>query len=253
MRWPPADIEAWFQPQIELASREIVGFEALVRWHHPYLGPVSPPEIVAAAQSTNLSDRLTAAIAESACRLLSRLPSLGLPRATVAINVSPREFELYCVPSLLDRITAAHRIDPALFEIEITEEAILDTLASGEQLKHIERSGYKLAVDDFGAGHSSLAYLVALKVDRLKLDRRFVTGIRASRQNQEIIGAMAGLGRALSMQVVMEGVESEEEAEALRPLGIEIAQGYFFGRPMPAERIPGWIESRRATLKRAVA
>lgn len=247
------DIEAWFQPQIDLTSREIVGFEALVRWHHPYLGPVSPPEIVAAAQAANLPDRLTATVAEAACRLLARLPSLGLPRATVAINVSPREFDLYCVPSLLDRITAAHHIDPALFEIEITEEAILDTLVSGEQLKHIERSGYKLAVDDFGAGHSSLAYLVQLKVDRLKLDRRFITGIRASRQNQEIVGAMAGLGRALSMQVVMEGVESEEEAEALKPLGIEIAQGYFFGRPMPAERIPGWIESRRAALKRAVA
>ncbi len=246
-------IEAWFQPQIDLASHQITGFEALVRWHHPYLGPISPPEIVAAAQAANLADRLTATIAEAACRLLTRLPSLGLPRATVAINVSPREFDLYSVTDVLDRITGAHRIDPSLFEIEITEEAILDTLVAGEQLKRIERSGYKLAVDDFGAGHSSLAYLVALKVDRLKLDRKFVTGVHLSRQNQEIVGALVGLGRALSMEVVVEGVESEEEADALSALGCEFAQGYFFGRPMPAERLPGWIESRRALAERHVA
>ncbi|MDR6818929.1 diguanylate cyclase (GGDEF)-like protein [Neorhizobium sp. 2083] len=246
-------IEAWFQPQIDLASREITGFEALVRWHHPYLGPIAPPEIVSAAQAANLADRLTATVAEAACRLLTRLPALGLPRATVAINVSPREFDLYSVTDVLDRITSAHRIDPALFEIEITEEAILDTLVAGEQLKRIERSGYKLAVDDFGAGHSSLAYLVALKVDRLKLDRRFISGVHLSRQNQEIVGAMVGLGRALSMEVVVEGVESEEEANALCALGCAIAQGYFFSRPMPAERIPGWIESRRMLAERQVA
>ncbi|MEN3146028.1 EAL domain-containing protein [Neorhizobium sp. IRAMC:178] len=247
------DVEAWFQPQVDLASQQITGFEALVRWHHPYLGPIAPPEIVAAAQAANLADRLTATIAEAACGLLNRLPSLGLPRATVAINVSPREFDLYSVTDVLDRITSAHRIDPALFEIEITEEAILDTLVAGEQLKRIERSGYKLAVDDFGAGHSSLAYLVALKVDRLKIDRRFITGVHLSRQNQEIVGALVGLGRALSMEVVVEGVESEEEANSLSALGCEIAQGYFFGRPMPAERIPGWIESRRMLAERRVA
>jgi len=247
------DVEAWFQPQINLGSREIIGFETLVRWHHPYLGPIAPPEIVAAAQAVNLSDRLTATVAEAACKLLNRLPSLGLPKAIVSINVSPREFDLYSVADLLDRISRTHLIDPALFEIEITEEAILDPFVAGEQLKHIERSGYRLAVDDFGAGHSSLAYLVQIKVGRLKLDRRFVAGIGQSRQNQEIVGAMVGLGRALSMDVVVEGVESEEEACGLRALGVETAQGYFFGRPMPAERIAGWIESRRNLARRQVA
>jgi diguanylate cyclase (GGDEF)-like protein len=246
-------IEAWFQPQVDLRRQEIVGFEALVRWHHPYLGPIAPPEIVAAAQAANLSDRLTATMAAAACRLLNSLPMLGLPRATVAINVSPREFDLYSVGEVLDRVTRAHRIDPSLFEIEITEEAILDTLIAGEQLKHIERSGYKLAVDDFGAGHSSLAYLVGLKVDRLKLDRRFITGIQDSRQNQEIVGAMIGLGRALSMEVVAEGIENEEELQALNALGCAIGQGYHLGRPMPAQRIPGWIDNRRMLANRHVA
>jgi diguanylate cyclase (GGDEF)-like protein len=245
-------IEAWFQPQVCVSSGHVVGFEALVRWYHPELGAISPPEIVAAAQAVNLADRLTETVAESACRLLKRLPTLGLPQATVAVNISPREFDLYCVTDVLDRITAAHGIDPALFEIEITEEAILDTLVAGEQLKHIERSGYKLAVDDFGAGHSSLAYLVQLKVDRLKLDRRFVKAISA-KENQEIIGAMAGLGRALSMEVVVEGVETAEEADALRMLGVELAQGYHFGRPMPVGRIEGWLAERHVVATKRIA
>jgi diguanylate cyclase len=163
------------------------------------------------------------------------------------VNVSPREFELYSVADTLDRVTRAHGIDPGLFEIEITEEAIIDTLVAGEQLKHIERSGYKLAVDDFGAGHSSLAYLVSLKVDRLKLDRRFVEGIETSRQNQEIVGALAGLGRALSMDIVAEGVERAEEADTLRDLGCPAGQGYYFARPMPVEMVATWLEARALT------
>ncbi len=218
-----------------------------MRWTHPSLGAIAPPEIVAAAHTANLSEALTASIATGACRLLTTLPSLGLPEATVSVNVSPREFELYSVAETLDRITHAHGIDPALFEIEITEEAILDTLVAGEQLKHIERSGYKLAVDDFGAGHSSLAYLVTLKVDRLKLDRRFVAGIETSFQNQEIVGAMAGLGKALAMDIIAEGVETAEEAATLRGLGCPAAQGYFLGRPMPVDAIAGWLLTRLLT------
>ncbi len=242
------DIRAFFQPQVDLRDRTVTGFETLVRWQHPLLGPIAPPEIVEAAHATNLSETLTATIAAGACRLLTALPALGLPDATVSINISPREFELYSVAAVLDRVTGAHGIDPALFEIEITEEAILDTLVAGEQLQHIERSGYKLAVDDFGAGHSSLAYLVSLKVDRLKLDRRFVTGIDKSRQNQVIVGALAGLGRVLSMDIVAEGVENAEEMGTLRDLGCPAAQGYFLGRPMPADKIAGWLETHRMTF-----
>ncbi|WP_162939548.1 EAL domain-containing protein [Neorhizobium sp. NCHU2750] len=240
-------VTVFFQPQVELHGGRVIGFETLVRWQHPVLGAIAPPDIVSAAHSTNLSEALTASVATSACRLLTTLPSLGLAGATVAVNVSPREFELYSVADTLDRITRAHGIEPGLFEIEITEEAILDTLVAGQQLKHIERSGYKLAVDDFGAGHSSLAYLVTLKVDRLKLDRRFVTGIETSFQNQEIVGAMAGLGKALSMDIVAEGVETAEEAATLRNLGCPAAQGYFLGRPMPVEAIAGWLVTRVLT------
>ncbi|MDE1158726.1 MAG: EAL domain-containing protein [Neorhizobium sp.] len=246
-------VVAWFQPQVELQSEAVIGFEALVRWHHPYLGPISPPEIVAAAQATNQSDRLTATVAEAACQLLDELPALGLPKAHVSINVSPREFELYDVASVLDSVTGAHRIDPVLFEIEITEEAMLDTAVAGEQLRRIEQSGYRLAVDDFGAGHSSLAYLVSLNVDRLKLDRRFVRDIATSRENQEVVGALVGLGRSLSMDVLIEGVETREEARTLSMLGCQEAQGYLFSRPMPAAQVADWVRERQGTALAEVA
>ncbi len=246
-------VVAWFQPQVGLHSELVIGFEALVRWHHPYLGPISPPEIVAAAQATNQSDRLTATVAEAACQLLDQLPALGLPKAHVSINVSPLEFELYDVAAVLDRITGAHQIDPLLFEIEITEEATLDTAVAGEQLRRISQSGYRLAVDDFGAGHSSLAYLVSLNVDRLKLDRRFVRDIATSRENQEVVGALVGLGRSLSMDVLIEGVETREEAETLNRLGCREAQGYLFGRPMPAAQIADWVRARPSTALPRVA
>lgn len=247
------EVVAWFQPQVELHGETVIGFEALVRWHHPYLGPISPPEIVAAAQATNQSDRLTATIAEAACQLLDELPGLGLPQAHVSINVSPREFELYDVASVLNAVTGAHRIDPALFEIEITEEAMLDTAVAGEQLRRIEQSGYRLAVDDFGAGHSSLAYLVSLNVDRLKLDRQFVRDIATSRENQEVVGALVGLGRSLSMDVLIEGVETREEAQTLTMLGCREAQGYLFSRPMPALQLTNWLLERQGTAMAQVA
>ncbi|PPJ46573.1 GGDEF-domain containing protein [Rhizobium sp. KAs_5_22] len=248
-------VETWFQPQVDLESGAIAGFEALVRWHHPQLGFVSPPEIVAAAQSLHLAESLTAHVAAAVCRLLSRLPALDLAEVTVALNVSPREFALYSVADMLELVTSQHGINPARLEIEITEEAILDTEGAGYQLKRLENAGYKLAVDDFGMGHSSLAYLISLKVDRLKIDRSFAKGVADSRANQDLIAALVGLGNALKLDIVVEGVETEQDAAVLESLGCRIAQGYHFARPMPVESLVAWI-ARRGEAKdnrRAVA
>jgi diguanylate cyclase (GGDEF)-like protein len=238
-------VEAWFQPQVSLDTQRVTGFEALVRWHHPTLGFIAPPEIVAAAHAVHQSERLTAAIADASCRLLLDLPGLGLPEATVAVNVSPREFALYSVADLLDATVARHAIDPKLLEVEITEEALLDTVIAGEQLKRLEQSGFALAVDDFGAGHSSLTRLIDLKVDRLKIDRGIITHIASSQRNQAIVSALIRLGDALSMEMLAEGVETEADAEALRTLGCALGQGYLFARPMPFERIAGWVAERQ--------
>jgi diguanylate cyclase (GGDEF)-like protein len=248
------EVEPWFQPQVRLDTDCISGFEALVRWNHPTLGAIAPPEIVQAAHTLHISDQLTAQMAEAACRLLVRLPALGLPTATVAVNVSPREFATYSVADMLEDVTSRHDIEPSLLEIEITEEAILDTEVAEEQLTRLEQAGYKLAVDDFGMGHSSLAYLVDLKIDRLKIDRSFATGVATSRRNQDLISALVGLGASLSIDVVVEGVETLDDAVALEKLGCRIGQGYYFARPMAVGPLIMWIDARKPPApRRAVA
>ncbi len=238
-------IRVVFQPQVALSDGHIVGFEALLRWSHPTLGPVSPPEVVLAAHALHLSERLTRHIASAAAALIERLPEFGLDDTSVAINVSPREFSSYSLSAMLAPIVAEYGIDPSKLEVEITEEAMLDTVTAGEELARLEQAGYRLAVDDFGMGHSSLAYLVSLRIDRLKIDRSFVTGIAASRQNQALISALIGIGHALHIDIVIEGVENAEEAEVLRMLGCSVVQGYHYGRPMPVEDIPGWIAAHQ--------
>lgn len=235
-------LQVVFQPQVELATGRVTGFEALLRWTHPELGAVSPPDIVRAAHALHISTALTGYVANCAAELLRTLPRLGLPEAAVAVNVSPREFSGDTLSRLLTDIARAHDISPALMEIEITEEATLDTQAAGAELARLEAAGFRLAVDDFGMGHSSLAYLVSLHIDRLKIDRSFVKGIATSRENQALIAALIGIGHALSIDIVVEGVEDEEEAEVLRMLGCRHAQGYYFARPMPANDIPRWLD-----------
>jgi diguanylate cyclase (GGDEF)-like protein len=246
-------LQVVFQPQVELATGRVTGFEALLRWAHPELGPISPPDIVRAAHALHISSALTGYVATRAAELLRTLPRLGLPEAAVAVNVSPREFSGDTLSRLLIAIASEHEVSPALMEIEITEEATLDTQAAGAELARLEAAGFRLAVDDFGMGHSSLAYLVSLHIDRLKIDRSFVKGIATSRENQALIAALIGIGRALSIDIVVEGVEEEEEAEVLRMLGCRHAQGYHFARPMPAAEIPRWLDQHAMRFGRSTA
>ena len=239
-------LQVVFQPQVELATGAVTGFEALLRWTHPELGAVAPPDIVRAAQALHISTALTGYVATRAAEFLRTLPRLGLPQAAVAVNVSPREFSGDTLSRLLTGIANEHEVSPGLMEIEITEEATLDTQAAGAELARLEAAGFRLAVDDFGMGQSSLAYLVSLHIGRLKIDRSFVSGIATSRENQALISALIGIGRALSIDIVVEGVEKEEEAEILRMLGCRHAQGYLFARPMPAAEIPRWLNEHAA-------
>jgi diguanylate cyclase len=238
-------ITPWFQPQIDLKSGRVVSFEALVRWLHPTLGPIAPPDIINAAQVMNLNQALTRLIANHVCNLLKDLPPDDFADATVALNISPREFAIYDVAQMLNDVTALHGVKSSRVEIEITEETIVDPDIAGEQLQQMQANGYRLAVDDFGIGYSSLAYLISLKIDRLKIDRSIVTGIGTSSTNQALVGAMLGFGRAVGVEIVVEGVESEEDAQTLTALGCDIAQGFYFARPMPSDVLLHWLEQIR--------
>ncbi len=189
----------------------------------------------------HLSEQFTARIARDACLFARRLPDLGLTDVTVALNVSPREFALYPVADMLKRVTAEHGSIRPCWRSRSPKEAILDPALADEQLKQLEEAGYKLAVDDFGMGHSSLAYLIGLKVDRLKIDRSFVKDVARCETNQKLISAMVSLGQSLALEIVVEGVETPEGRRDPRPPRLQHRPGLPLCRPMPPSAIDAWV------------
>lgn len=238
-------IEVWFQPQVRLSDGGLVGLEALIRWRHPQRGWIAPPDIVAAAQRTHRAEALTALVLSRACHMLGELRRAGLPDVTVAVNVSPCEIGTYDLKACLSAALAAHGVPASRIEIEITEEAMIASDRVVEELDGVSSLGTRIAIDDFGAGYSSLAYLRRLRVGRIKIDKSFVAGLPGHKDNRILVQAILGIGRAMSLDVVAEGVEGAEEACVLRTLGCPVAQGYHFARPMPAEAVAGWIVQRR--------
>jgi diguanylate cyclase (GGDEF)-like protein len=245
-------LDVHFQPQVDMLRERTTGFEALIRWWHPEIGAIAPPDIVKAAAKLQLSELLTGYVADHACRFARALDTAGYPDVKVSLNMSPAEFDAYDPARLLTGIAARHDVDPGRIEVEITEDAILEPKKVERPLTALRTSGFALAVDDFGMGHSSLAHLISLKIDRLKIDRHFVTGISGTPHNQALVAALVSVGRALDMELVLEGVETAADAETLRALGCCTGQGWLFGRAMAQPDALEWLR-RHGPRIRAVA
>ncbi|AWB25522.1 GGDEF domain-containing protein [Methylobacterium currus] len=229
-------LAVWFQPIFGEAGGRVAGLEALVRWNHPVHGWVPPGEIVAAAARAGLTESLLRFILEQVCGAMQVLRAGGVPDIRVAMNVSPREMAQIPVDEIvLDRLQALG-LAPSLLEIEITEETALDIAAVQGKLLALSRAGIRVALDDFGTGYSSLASLRQLRAGRVKIDRSLVTGLSASDDKRGLVQAVLGLGRALGLEVVAEGVETAEDLATLRALGCPFLQGYHLGRPAPADQ-----------------
>jgi EAL domain-containing protein (putative c-di-GMP-specific phosphodiesterase class I) len=226
-----------YQAIVSPKSGEIVGFEALVRWHHPERGVVSPADFIPVAEQSGLIVPLGQAVLSRACEEAAGWnrdrAAAGKEPLRVAVNFAPRQLShpraVEAVVETLERTG----LPPELLCVEITESALVDdaaaTLGTLLQLKEI---GVTLALDDFGTGYSSLTYVRRFPIDTLKIDRSFVDGIVASTEDHAIVTAVLEMGRALGVHVVAEGVETEEQADALRTLGCKLAQGYLFSRPI---------------------
>ncbi len=236
-----------FQPQVALSSNRLSGFEALLRWDHPLLGPIAPEEIALAARNTQNSLQLSSFVTRQACRFLSVLDREIGNKLTVAVNVSPVELTTPKTALRLINIVNEEGVAPARLEFEITEESLLDIRASQNGLATLENAGFQLAVDDFGMGHSSLAYLIDNRIDKVKIDRKFVRNIATSPKNQALVSALISVSNALSMEILAEGVENASDAEALRLLGCDGAQGFLYAKPMKDMEAIAW--SRRHVLK----
>ena len=221
-----------YQPLIELAERRAFGAEALVRWRSPS-GLIAPNQFIPLAEKTGLIIPLGDWVLREACARMKRWLDAGLGLRIMAVNLSPRQFDRADVCDRIQAILEETGLPPQHLEIEITETALMEQGRNAtRKLDALKALGVKIAVDDFGTGHSSLAYLKRFRIDKLKLDRSFIIDIPADPTSMEIAAAVIRLGQSLGLEVLAEGVETEAQADFLTLAGCPSAQGYLFAKPM---------------------
>lgn len=239
-------INTWFQPIVNLETREVIGFEALLRWFHPVHGNITPPEIVTVARETGTLQLLTESVFSDCCKLIESLLKLGRPDVRVAMNVSPRELEAGNIDDLIVNGLRAKGLPSSMFEIEITEEAPVDPERVDAKLGNLSHAGISIALDDFGTGFSTLASLKDKRIAKVKIDKAFIRGLAESPKDQMLVKAVIDLGRSLGIDVMAEGVETETDRKTLQALGCRTAQGYLFARAMLPEAALALVADRRA-------
>jgi diguanylate cyclase (GGDEF)-like protein/PAS domain S-box-containing protein len=228
------ELRVHYQPIVELSSSKILGVEALVRWEHRERGLVPPSEFIPLAEETGLVVPLGHWVLDEACRALSTLPE----QITLSVNLSGRQLLQPEFCSELKEMLARCRIDPSRLRLELTESMLIGNGAAAiAALTQLRGTGVRLCIDDFGTGYSSLSYLHELPIDSLKIDRSFVGAMGDDERKIKIVQSILVLGKALGIDVVAEGVETQEQVDVLRRLGCERAQGYFFARPVPLEQL----------------
>ena len=226
-----------YQPKVELASGEIVGVEALLRWDHPSLGSVPPSTFIPIAEETDAIIRVGEFVLEEACRQTMAWRADGA-EITIAVNVSGRQLNDGGLPLQVATALALSGLPPELLYLELTETLLMtDTLVTQRSIEQLHTLGVRLSIDDFGTGYSSLAYLHRFPVDELKIDRSFISDLTTSAHPAPLVSAMVAMGKALGLEIVAEGVETPEQAAQLRALGCDQAQGYFFARPQHSDAI----------------
>ncbi|WP_455921726.1 phosphodiesterase DibA [Pseudomonas putida] len=232
------ELRVYYQPVHDLASGQLVGVEALVRWLHPERGLVPPGEFIPIAERTGLIADIDAWVMTQSCRQMCEWQAQGHELDFIAVNVSSRLFghrELY---QQVARILADTGLNPARLELEVTESAVMEDPESAlEQMHRLRELGLRLSIDDFGTGYSSLLRLKRLPVQKLKIDQGFVAGLPLDEDDAAIVRVIIALGRSMGMQIHAEGIEQPEQAQFLREQGCELGQGYWYGRPMPASEI----------------
>jgi diguanylate cyclase (GGDEF)-like protein len=234
--------ELHYQPIVRADGGAIVGVESLLRWNHPNRGYIPPGLFVPVAEEAGLMDQLGAFVLRRALADAARWPGLY-----VTVNLSPVQVRDRRFVEVVREVLAETKIDPSRVVLEITEGVLIDDpLAAKARLEDLRRLGVQLALDDFGSGYSSLAYLQQLPFDKLKIDRGFVAALDQSANTGVIIQAIVTLGRALGMSVLIEGVETEEQRVLLRLAGCNEMQGFLFAKPAPAEEIDRLVAAGEA-------
>jgi diguanylate cyclase (GGDEF)-like protein/PAS domain S-box-containing protein len=231
-----------YQPQVDIVTGRIVGMEALVRWRDPEVGLVPPSSFIPVAEESGLIGQLTEWVLREACGQNKAWQDEGLPPARVSVNLSAREFHQRNIAQLVTRVLEETGLAPKYLELELTESTIMRNAEEAvTMLTDLHALGIGLAIDDFGTGYSSLSYLKRFPVDRLKIDRSFVSDIGASSDDETITSAIIALAHSLELQVIAEGVETSAQLDFLRARACDEMQGYYFAKPMPRDAIPALL------------
>jgi diguanylate cyclase (GGDEF)-like protein/PAS domain S-box-containing protein len=242
------ELRVWYQPIIDLRSGQVAGVEALVRWQHPERGLLGPEQFIDVAEASWLIRTLGHHVLRQACADAHTWRMHGLS-LRVSVNAAAAQLTS---PEFLTEVEAALReadCEPELFTIEITETAAMQAADTRGTLHGIRRLGLHLALDDFGTGYSSLSFLRELPIDAIKIDRSFVNGLSTSTRDTSIVKGVCAIAQALEHAIVAEGVETETQADALRQLGCNYAQGFLWSRPIPPEDLPAAVRQiANATL-----
>jgi diguanylate cyclase (GGDEF)-like protein/PAS domain S-box-containing protein len=235
-----------YQPKFSLATGEVTGLEALLRWTHPQLGVVPPARFVAIAEESDLILDLGGWVLDEACAQLARWRAARQRPVRVAVNLSARQLDASLPGQVAARI-ATHGLDPALLELEVTESMLIThPEATRQVLQQVNARGSRIVLDDFGVGYSSLGYLKHLPLDAIKIDRSFVSGVAEDPCDAAIVGAMVNLAHGLGIRVIAEGIEVPAQLEALRASGCDEGQGFLLGRPLEAAEIERRLLARPA-------
>lgn len=236
------ELSLHYQPRIDLPSGQVIGMEALLRWHHPELGFVSPAEFIPIAEESGLIVSIGDWVLHTACTQTRAWHRAGLPMVTVSVNLSALQLAQYDIVDNIAQTLDNAELPPHHLELEITESALIHNAESAaDKLNRLRDLGVHCSIDDFGTGYSSLSYLRQLPIHALKVDQSFIHKVSQDTGNAAITTAVISMARDLNLRVVAEGVETEEDAAYLRQLGCNEVQGYYFARPLPTDEFAAYL------------
>ncbi len=243
-----------YQPQIDLRTGDIIGFEALARWRHPERGMVPPGEFIPVAEETGMINPLGEWVLNHACVQAAEWLRAGHPPLQVAVNLSAHQFRREGVAATVARVLKESGLPAARLELEITESAIIHQPEQAiVTFNELSDMGVQLSIDDFGTGYSSLSYLKRFPIDKLKIDQSFVRDIHTDPDDAAIVTAIIAMAHSLGLEVIAEGVETADQLAFLKTLGCDKAQGYYFSRPLPAQEYEDLLRDWHAPARAATA
>lgn len=240
------ELSVYYQPQYALSNKKIVGLEALLRWHSPVLGSISPAKFIPIAEETGLIVSIGEWVIKTACRQLEIWKDKGCIPVKMAVNLSSRQFSRPGLEKVIENILLETNLEPEDLDLELTESIIMhDTETVVNTLTKLHNMGLGLCIDDFGTGYSSLSYIQKFPLDTLKIDRSFVCDITHNSADAEMIDSIIALGHSMHLKVLAEGVETEEQLEYLHKRGCDEVQGFYFSQAVPAGDIEIMLDIKK--------